>query len=136
MANKNNKQIKKLKRKFSGNQHTSRKTEFLDKTSLEDEKNNPSFSLYKKSTITLNESNCNLFIELQILRSVINMIGICPDCTSKITLKLIIQKNQGFANSMCLICYKCNWTYNFYTSSFISKNDNTKLCGKRKSKLF
>ena len=50
MANKNNKQRKKLKRKFSGNQHTSRKIEFLDKTSLEDEKNNPSFSLYKKST--------------------------------------------------------------------------------------
>ena len=50
MANKNNKQRKKLKRTFGGNQHTSRKIEFLDKKSLEDEKNNPSFSLYKKST--------------------------------------------------------------------------------------
>ena len=101
MANKNNKQRKKLKRKFSGDQHTSRKIEFLDKTSLE--KSNPSFSLYKKSTITPNESNCNLFIELQIFRSVIDMICICLDCTSKITLKLINEKHQGFANNMCLI---------------------------------
>ena len=61
------------------------------------------------------------------------MIGICPDCTSKMTLKLINEKHQGFANNMCLICYKCNWTYDFYASSFISKNENTELRGKKKN---
>ena len=99
--------------------------------SLEDEKNNPSFSLCKKSIITPNKSICNLFIELQIFRSVIDMIGVCPDCTSKITLKLINEKHQGFANNMCLICYKCNWTYDFYTSSFISKNDTLTFVEKK-----
>ena len=33
---------------------------------------------------------------------------------------------------MCLKCYKFHWTYDFYTSSFISKNDNTELRGKKK----
>ena len=63
-------------------------------------KKQPIFSLHKKSTITPNESNCNLFIELQIFRSVIDTIGICPGCTSKITLKLINEKHQGFANNV------------------------------------
>ena len=87
-----------------------------------------------KSQQTLNENcnNCNIFMDFSILKQVVELVGTCPDCSSLLHVNLLPEEHQGFANKLIILCEKCAWTREFYSSPAIS----SKLSGLRGKKPF
>ena len=87
-----------------------------------------------KSQQTLNENcnNCNIFMDFSILKQVVELVGTCPDCSSLLHVNLLPEEHQGFANKLIILCEKCAWTHEFYSSPAIS----SKLSGLRGKKPF
>ena len=75
-------------------------------------------------------NSCNIFMELGILKSVVEKIGTCPEWSSRLRIKMLPEEHQVFANKLNILCEQCIWTDEFYSSSVISPKA-TDLLGKR-----
>ena len=53
------------------------------------------------------DNNCNIFMELGILKSVAERLGTCPECSSRLRIKLLPEEHQGFANKVNILCEQC-----------------------------
>ena len=76
-----------------------------------------------KSQQTWNE-NCItvifLYMDFSILKQVVELVGTFPDCSSLLHVNLLPEEHQGFANKLIILCEKCAWTHEFYSSPAIS----------------
>ena len=58
-------------------------------------------------------------MELGILKSMVERGDTCPECSSRLRIKLLPEEHQGFANKVNILCEQCIWTDEFYSSKAI-----------------
>ena len=49
-------------------------------------------------------NSCNIFMELGILKSLVEKIGTCPECSSRLRIKILPEEHQVFANKLNILC--------------------------------
>ena len=49
-------------------------------------------------------NSCNICMELGILKSVVEKIGTCPECSSRLRIKILPEEHQVFANKLNILC--------------------------------
>ena len=72
-----------------------------------------------------------LLIDTRVFNDIIETIGSCPDCSSKVNLVHNMDAKNGLAHLLELSCLECDWTKSFWTSMKVDKNiDGCKTRGK------
>ena len=74
----------------------------------------------KVSLDSYQNQSMNILMELGILKSVVERVGTCPECSSRLRIKLLSEEHQDFSNMLNILCEQCTRTDEFYSSSVIS----------------
>ena len=64
------------------------------------------------------------FMHSQILKNLIDMVGVCKRCKATGLNLMQTNKRKGYALNICIFCSKCDWKWEFDSSPTI-KNDNS-----------
>ena len=63
------------------------------------------------------------FMNVQVLRNLVKVIGSCPDCESAaLELRHIPNKKMGLSLNFGLTCKHCRWSHSFYSSTVLKQN--------------
>ena len=54
------------------------------------------------------DNHCNIFVELGILKSMVERVDTCPECSSRLRIKLSPEEHQRFANKLNILCEQCS----------------------------
>ena len=72
-----------------------------------------------------------LLVDTRVFNDIIETVGSCPDCSSKVNLVHNMEAKNILAHLLELSCLECDWTKSFWTSKKIEKNiDGCKTRGK------
>ena len=67
---------------------------------------------------SLNKDGAFMLINMSALQTILDLVGKCPQCASKVKIFNDLDQRKGFANLLKLKCAaECSWEYNAYTSS-------------------
>ena len=64
---------------------------------------------------------CYLLIDTRIFQEIIDLIGSCPECSSKVRFVHDVESKRGLSHLLNLSCLCCDWTKIFWTSSEVEK---------------
>ena len=137
MANKKNKRISR-KKKFQGNQFqrkmstpTTKPSQSRKRLNIEDDTRTPLSTHGKKIKLCTtplrgkNEDFFYFFMDFRVLKSIMEVIGKCPECGSaSVTVYNCEEKRMGLSLNLKLLCSDCDWSHDFFTSQRL-ENDGT-----------
>ena len=63
-----------------------------------------------------------LLVDTRVFNDVIETVGSCPDCSSKVNLVHNMEAKNGLTHLLELSCLECDCTISFWTSKKIEKN--------------
>ena len=64
-----------------------------------------------------------ILFDRTVLFSLIELVGKCPDCSSRVKLSSKADSRKGFSLLLELECFMCPWEYQIYTSKKIMNYD-------------
>ena len=64
---------------------------------------------------------CYLLIDTRIFQEIIDLIGRCPECSSKVNFVHDVESKKGLSHLLNLSCLCCDWTKIFWTSCEVEK---------------
>ena len=62
-----------------------------------------------------------LLVDTRVFNDIIETVGSCPDCFSKVNSVHNMEAKNGLAHLLELSCLECDWTKSFWTSKKIEK---------------
>ena len=72
-----------------------------------------------------------LLVDTRVLMTLLKLLAVGPDCSSKVNLVHNMEAKNGLAHILELSCLECDWTKSFWTCKKIDKNiDGCKTRGK------
>ena len=82
------------------------------------------------STSTSDVNDCNVIVNIELLKNVFEKLCRCPDCGNAIKINHNMKKKNGLAHMLDIVCHLCEWKDNFCTSKTISKTESKRAKGK------
>jgi hypothetical protein len=76
------------------------------------------------STSTSDVIDCNVIVNIELLKNFFEKLCRCPDCGNTIKINHNVKKKKVLANMLDIVCHLCEWKDNFCTSKTISKNES------------
>lgn len=66
----------------------------------------------------------NIILDCSILKSIIDVIGKCPECDKRLHLTIDTVNKKGLSLPIKLSCCCCDWNHTVYSSSRLDKSDD------------
>ena len=63
-------------------------------------------------------------MEIGISESLVERVGTCPECSSRLNIKLFPEEYQDFKGKLNILCEPCTWADQFYLSTVIFPKTN------------
>ena len=84
----------------------------------------------QKQKAHVDNPECYVLINTDIIRDIINLIGICPDCrsSSSVYVDHKLTSKRGLAHFLIIRCSDCSWEKQFCTSKEIDTTDDNHDC--------
>ena len=76
------------------------------------------------STSTSDVNDCNVIVNIELLKNVFEKLCRCPDCGNPIKINHNMKKKKGMAHMLDIVCHLCEWKDNLCTSKTISKTES------------
>lgn len=74
-----------------------------------------------------------LMMDFDVLKSILKLIGCCPDCHGHdLMLENIVKEKMGWANKLSIFCNSCAWEETFFTSRVVESKDKKDRRGRKK----
>ena len=102
---------------------SARKVQSLNKMTLSTVTNDVDNIEESTSDVDKNLPSCYLLLDSDILKSIVTIIGACPEYKNQLEIKTDMSQKKGLSLCLEFKCIKCEWRKCFYTSKEV-KNDN------------
>ena len=60
--------------------------------------------------------NCNILVNSEVLSSLINLVGKCPECNEILTSSINIENKKGLSHEIILCYIPCDWSHTTFSS--------------------
>ena len=71
-------------------------------------------------------SNMYMFMDIQILLDLIQLVGVCPKCQDELVVFMDSSGKKGLVQKLILQCNngECSWGHSLFTSTKVRTNSN------------